>query len=139
MDKHHLVVLFLGKLNKQCSLSAAETPSATSRKNRNTTTSNKKQKTDEVQQEMARHVAGLNKSVATLTSSGIEGQINNYKQEIFKLQEKQFTTNNISSEYVDLIKTRINDINRSIQDLEEKLESLGSQPRTLTYDRRAMN
>ena len=59
MDKHHLVVLFLGKLNKQCSLSAAETPSATSRKNRNTTTSNKKQKTDEVQQEMARHVAGL--------------------------------------------------------------------------------
>ena len=100
MDKYHLVVMFLGKLNQQCSSSAAVTPSATSWKNKSSTASNKKQKTDELQQTMTDHVAGLNKSVATLTSSGIQGQINNYKQEIFKLQEKRYTTANITQDYV---------------------------------------
>eukprot|EP00956_Cyclotella_meneghiniana_P017337 scaffold28153_cov22-Cyclotella_meneghiniana.AAC.2 len=139
MDKHHLVVMFLGKLNQQCSSSAAVTPSATSWKNKSSTASNKKQKTDELQQTMADHVAGLNKSVATLTSSGIQGQINNYKQEVFKLQEKKFTTPNITQDYVALIDTRINDINGSINDPEEKLESLASQPGTLKYARNATN
>ena len=139
MDKHHLVEMFLGKLNQQCSSSAAVTPSATSWKNKSNTTSNKKQKTDELQQTMADHVAGLNKSVATLTSSGIQGQINNYKQEIFQLQEKKCTTANITQDYVALIDSRINDINGSINDLEEKLESLASQPRALSYARNAMN
>ena len=115
------------------------TPSATSWKNKSNTTSNKKQKTDELQQTMADHVAGLNKSVATLTSSGIQGQINNYKQEIFQLQEKKFTTANITQDYVALIDSRINDINGSINDLEEKLESLASHPRALSYARNAMN
>ena len=109
MDKHHLVVMFLGKLNKQCSSSAAVTPSATSWKDKRATAPNKKYKTDELQQAMADHVAVPNKSVTTLTSSGIEGQINNYKQEIIKLQEKKFTTTNITQDYVALIDTMINE------------------------------
>ena len=140
MDKHNLVVLFLGKLNKQCSSSSEETPSAISRKNKSPlagTIAKKHHKSDPIQQQLVDNVAGLHKSVASVASSSIRGQINNYQQELFKMQEKKFTTPGITQDYIDLIDTRINEIKHSISALQENLEGVDSQPRVLNYERRA--
>jgi hypothetical protein len=82
------------------------------------------------------HVAGLQKSVALVAVSGIEGQINNYRKDIFSLQEKKFATPGITQQYIELIDSCIDEVNKNIQALEENLESLEAEPRTLTYEKR---
>lgn len=138
MDKNNIIVFFLGKLNNQCASTSAATPAAASKKQKKKsadTVSNKKQNvTNDHQKEMVEHVAGLRKSIASVAASGIQGQINNYRKDIFNLQEKKFMTNGITQEYINLIDNRINEIKKSIQTLEENLESLEeTQPKTLTY------
>jgi hypothetical protein len=137
MDKNNIIVFFLGKLNNQCASTSAATPAAASKKQKKSadTVSNKKQNvTNDHQKEMVEHVAGLRKSIASVAASGIQGQINNYRKDIFNLQEKKFMTNGITQEYINLIDNRINEIKKSIQTLEENLESLEeTQPKTLTY------
>ncbi len=86
MDKNNLVILFLGKLNKQCSSSVHETPTAASRKNKELTESSKKQKGDPLQLQLVDHIAVLQKLVALVALLGIQGQIINYRKDIFSLQ-----------------------------------------------------
>jgi hypothetical protein len=53
--------------------------------------------------------------------SGIQGQINNYRKDIFSLQEKKFSTPGITQQYIELIDSSIDEIHKSIIALERTL------------------
>lgn len=136
MDKGQLLDIFFAQLSDEIGASSGKTPAPISRKNKDSSTSNKKQKHQaaELQQDLVNNVAKLQESVSAVAASSIQAQIDHCDDKIFKLNTSKFLTANITEEHIELIDAQIEKIKASKKTLEERLESVDSKPKALTYE-----